>query len=156
MYSVQCTVYRDSLQCTVYSVQWKLYIVHCTVYSVLHRVHNVQWTQYSLQSKVDSAVYSVKCTVNSVLCTLYGEYDTMYRIWYILVFQYYQEIELDFRLYQKICKKKKISFFNENRMTIWFNIVYLWVLGNCLQTWPVEIFSSGRKTGYFWICFSIL
>ena len=34
-------------------------------------------------------------------------------------------------------------FSNENSMTIYFNIVLLWILVTLYQTWPVENFWSG-------------
>ena len=34
LYSVQCTVYNNSVQCTVYNVQCTMYTVQCTVYNV--------------------------------------------------------------------------------------------------------------------------
>ena len=38
MYSIQCTVYSDSVECTVYSVQCTEHSVQCTLYYRLDAV----------------------------------------------------------------------------------------------------------------------
>ena len=59
-YGVQCRVYSDSVQYTVYSVQCTVNSVQCTVYSWI--------TPWERDVQVD---YSVECRVYIVHCTLY-------------------------------------------------------------------------------------